>query len=473
MASGPWSLTAEQRAETVSRIRANMASMAFFRNTPMSEETLTEESRKLEAKAYAAAQVSGTVTTGHRPHEETLQGYISKLSQLVLETVARAGEGAAAPAAPSSAAPAASHSLDLTGQREFLTAETARDALAPLLSGSAPISHVKLSTKSFGAEAAEVAAEAILRVAGTLTHADLADVIAGRPEEEALAALRTMAAALAEARLVELDLSDNALGEKGLRAAAAAFAGQPALERLAFRNVGCSVHACAALDELLAEPAALRALSLYNNMSGDEGAAHVARLLARAPRLEEFSMVSSRVGPEGGAALLQALAPRAAELVALDVHDNPITEEAAPALVDLVSRAGGLRRLNLTDTGLGDAATAENELEDEGLRIVAGALGALPLLERLDVSGNQATREGIFAVVQGLAGAKNLAFLGIDENELSDRAIDLIKAGYLCGGSEALASRGQADVLGSLDNNMEVSDEEEDLDLDFQRLAIA
>lgn len=73
MASGPWSLTAEQRAETVSRIRANMASMAFFRNTPMSEESLTEESRKLEAKAYAAAQVSGTVTTGHRPHEETLQ----------------------------------------------------------------------------------------------------------------------------------------------------------------------------------------------------------------------------------------------------------------------------------------------------------------------------------------------------------------------------------------------------------------
>lgn len=45
-------------------------------------------------------------------------------------------------------------------------------------------------------------------------------------EEEALRSLRTIAEALSRAPLVELDLSDNALGEKGIRAAAAAFANQ-------------------------------------------------------------------------------------------------------------------------------------------------------------------------------------------------------------------------------------------------------
>lgn len=41
-------------------------------------------------------------------------------------------------------------------------------------------------------------------------------------EDEALEALRLVAAALATAQLRHLNLSDNALGEKGVRAAAAA-----------------------------------------------------------------------------------------------------------------------------------------------------------------------------------------------------------------------------------------------------------
>lgn len=48
-------------------------------------------------------------------------------------------------------------------------------------------------------------------------------MIAGRPEAEALAALRIVCEALADApALQKLDLSDNALGEKGIRACAAA-----------------------------------------------------------------------------------------------------------------------------------------------------------------------------------------------------------------------------------------------------------
>lgn len=40
---------------------------------------------------------------------------------------------------------------------------------------------VRFSTKSFGLEAAEVAAEALKAVAHSLTHADMSDIIAGRP----------------------------------------------------------------------------------------------------------------------------------------------------------------------------------------------------------------------------------------------------------------------------------------------------
>lgn len=49
----------------------------------------------------------------------------------------------------------------------------------------------------------------------------------GWPEDEALASLRILAAALAaQPKLRALNLSDNALGEKGVRAFAAGLSGQ-------------------------------------------------------------------------------------------------------------------------------------------------------------------------------------------------------------------------------------------------------
>ncbi|KAL6781108.1 RANGAP1 [Auxenochlorella protothecoides x Auxenochlorella symbiontica] len=494
----PWSLTAEQRADTVARIRANMASMAFFAKTPLNDAELSAEAAKLEAKAYAVAGVQGTVTNCHRPHAETLQAYISKLSQLVLERLAL-GSDSSTDASQAAAQPTGH--VDLTGTREFLTAEGAEEVLAPMLTGTEPITRIKFSTKSFGADASAVAARAIARVAETLTHADMADIIAGRPEEEALRSLRTIAEALSRAPLVELDLSDNALGEKGIRAAAAAFANQTTLERLAFGNVGCSVHGCAALDELLPAPAALRALRLYNNMSGDEGARHIAALLRRAPALQEFSMVSSRVGTDGGAALFAALAGRGDTLLSLDLHDNPITHEALPQLLNLLAAAPKLRVLNLTDTGLGDAGTAavlrtlgkvqppleslhlalnelarrsagalaevlprltslreldlrENELGSRGLVQAALGIPRLASLERLDLSANQSRRSGALAVADAVSSLKSLTFLGLDENEFSEEAIAEIEG--------ILAQHEQSRVLGTLEENMEPSDDEDE-----------
>lgn len=51
---------------------------------------------------------------------------------------------------------------------------------------STPAAQIKFSTKSFGDEAAAVAAKAIERMADSLTHADMADIIAGRPGAQAV-----------------------------------------------------------------------------------------------------------------------------------------------------------------------------------------------------------------------------------------------------------------------------------------------
>ena len=52
---------------------------------------------------------------------------------------------------------------------------------------------------------------------------------------------------------------------------------QAALEELALGNVGCSIHACQAVRDLLREAGHLRSLHLYNNMSDDSGAQAIAQ----------------------------------------------------------------------------------------------------------------------------------------------------------------------------------------------------
>jgi hypothetical protein len=71
--------------------------------------------------------------------------------------------------------------------------------------------------------------------------------------------------------------------------------------------VGCSIHACRAVEKLLQASQALKQLHLFNNMSADEGAESIAKILSRAPLMEDFRMVSSRVGPAGGSALALGL----------------------------------------------------------------------------------------------------------------------------------------------------------------------
>lgn len=421
-----------------------------------------------------------------------------KLSALVLEVVASGGS-AYAPA--SSVSQGDATSLDLTGSREFLTKETAEELLAPMLAPGSKITKIRFSTKSFGVEAAEVAAKAIHNVAATLVDADMSDIIAGRPEDEALAALRIISEALGTARLLHLNLSDNALGEKGIRACAAAFCKQEALESIAFQNVGASVHGCAAVNELLQCTGSLKRLHLLNNMSGDEGAQSIAAVLARSPAMEDFKMASSRVGADGGNALAQALASAGTALVSLDVHDNPMTSDIGESLAAVLQQHAGLKRLNLNDTCLGDDGVAtvaealqsgaplleelemelnevtqegasalaaalkgkkalrrlnlkENELEDEGALAVAMGIVGLPCLEIVDLCTNQIKRGGALAIAKAVAAAPALKLLALDDNEISEAGIDALKA--------VLEAAGKLDALGSLEENCADEEDEDD-----------
>ncbi|GAX80862.1 hypothetical protein CEUSTIGMA_g8297.t1 [Chlamydomonas eustigma] len=516
-----WTLTLEQRNAVVQRMSASIAGLAMSLGKEIPDVAALDHASGIEKKAYTAAQVGSTTThnawdSGSRPASETTKAYARKLSELLLEVVC-AGDIQQAKTDASTAGV-----LDLTGSRDFLTKESAEETLKVMLVPDASISKIKFSTKSFGRDAANVAASAIKNCSASLVDADISDMIAGRPEDEALDALRIVCEALASAGLRRLNLSDNALGEKGVRACAAAITSQAALESLALQNVGCSIHACRAVEELLQASQALKQLHLFNNMSADEGAEYIAKILSRAPLMEDFRMVSSRVGPRGGSALALGLTS-GSHLVRLDLSDNPMTAEVAPAVAECVRRQPHLKYLNLNDTSLTDqgvklVCTAlsqpgacqlleelelalneithegarsvalavlgkpllwrlnlrENELEDKGGVVIGRAVALMPALKVLDACGNQIKRVGAVALAKAAATQSQLELLQMDENMISEEGLDEVKS--------ILKVAGKLNALGPLDENMEEDDEElddEDLEGDdelsaaFSKAAIA
>ena len=77
--------------------------------------------------------------------------------------------------------------------------------------------HICLSNKSFDNGAATKIAEYVSSLSG-VTVADISDIIAGRPEDEALRTLNIICSSLKKFELIEVNLSDNALGAKGVEA---------------------------------------------------------------------------------------------------------------------------------------------------------------------------------------------------------------------------------------------------------------
>jgi hypothetical protein len=78
-----WSLDQAQRDETVKRVAANIFTMAFTKGLPISDEDAEKAAVAFELRAYTAAQVASTTTTGDRPHSESTSAYARYVNQVV------------------------------------------------------------------------------------------------------------------------------------------------------------------------------------------------------------------------------------------------------------------------------------------------------------------------------------------------------------------------------------------------------
>ncbi|CAN0856652.1 RAN GTPase-activating protein 2 [Linum grandiflorum] len=420
-----WPPSDNTRQMLVVRVVDNLTSKSIFAEKygSLSKEEAWENAKRIENVAF---------TTADQHYEKEPDGdggaavqiYAKECSKLILEVLKRGPvqkeERAVVPSAEAEVTAPPETLFDISkGARSFIDAEETEKILMPLKEPGNSYSKICLSNRSFGLEAAEVAGPVLASIKDQLKEVNLSDFIAGRPEDEALEVMRIFSAALEGSMLKSLNLSDNALGEKGVRAFEALLKSQRCLEELYLMNDGISEEAARAVCELIPSTESLRVLRFHNNMTGDEGALAIAEVLKNCPVLEDFQCSSTRVGAEGGVALCKAL-ESCSRLKTLDLRDNMFGAEAAVALAKAFPKLPSLTEVYLSYLNL----------EDKGAIAIANALKeSAPSLQVLDMMGNDITIEAAPSIAACIASKQNLTKLNLDENELKDEgAIQIGKA---------------------------------------------
>ncbi|XP_047070492.1 RAN GTPase-activating protein 2-like [Lolium rigidum] len=427
-----------------------------------------------------------------------VQLYAKETSKLMMEVLKRGHTTPAELEAPVVDTPPepADTVFDISGStRAFIEADEAKELLSPLTKPGNSYKRICFSNRSFGIGAANVAGPILESIKNQLTEVDISDFVAGRPEDEALDVMRIFSKALQGSVLRYLNISDNALGEKGVRAFEELLKSQYSLEELYAMNDGISEEAAKALSDLIPSTEKLKVLHFHNNMTGDEGALSIADMVKRSPNLESFRCSATRIGSDGGVALAEALGTCTC-LKKLDLRDNLFGVEAGIALSKTLPKLPDLIELYLSDLNLENKGTiaianvlkqsaprlevlemagneitakatqalaecltamqslkkltlAENELGDDGAVVIAKSLeeGHLDLKE-LDVSTNMLRRAGARCCAQAITNKVGFLQLNINGNFISEEAVDDVKE-ILKGGKNSLG----LGVLGSLDEN--------------------
>ncbi|XP_021760436.1 RAN GTPase-activating protein 2-like [Chenopodium quinoa] len=405
-----WPPSQNTRIMLVERMTSNLSTPTIFTQKygSLTKEEAEENAKQIEEVAFTAAnQFYEKEPDGDG--SSAVQLYAKECSKLILEALKHG------PVTKSREVPTSDGVLESLfdiskGPRAFIEAEEAEELLAPLKNPSNTYTKICFSNRSFGLGAARVAEPILSSVKDKLKEVDLSDFIAGRPEAEAIEVMNIFSAALEGAALKSLNLSNNALGEKGVRAFGVLLKSQSSLEELYLMNDGISEDAARAVAELVPSTEKLKILQFHNNMTGDEGALAISEVVKRSPLLEDFRCSSTRVGSDGGVALSEAL-EGCAHLKKLDLRDNMFGVEAGVALSKAL-----VKHENIVEVYL-----SYLNLEDEGTIAVANALKkSAPLLEVLELAGNDVTPAAASALAECLESKQHLVKLNLGENELKD-----------------------------------------------------
>jgi len=294
------------------------------------------------------------------------------------------------------------------------------------------VTSIDLSNKSYTLEAAQVLMGYLTNnnLLANVVVANLSDMIASRMEEEGLAVLKHVCDTVAlQCPLLEsVDLSDNAMGSKGISACEAVFTQCTKLHSVQLCNNGLAEHTMDQVVELLTAEsmaARLQRVHFYNNMSGHGGCVAFCKLLRHCNgySLTNVRFSGTRADRPGSLLVVEAMHAFSQWNVSwLDLADNTFGKEGGAVLAQVLSKCTNLTYLNIRDCCLDDMSIF--------VSICKALIYSKCPLEYLNVSGNDLTLKGAQLGLVPLMQAKKctLKSIHVEENDLTSRGVECLAA---------------------------------------------
>ncbi|XP_063987105.1 ran GTPase-activating protein 1 [Diachasmimorpha longicaudata] len=334
--------------------------------------------------------------------------------------------------------------------------------------------YLDLEGNTLGADAAKAVSKALETHGSHLKRALWKDMFTGRMKTEIPKALEYLGDGLnrAGARLVELDLSDNAFGPIGVQGLAAFLRSSTCytLQELRLNNNGLGIAGGKMLAKALLDchvnsskegkPLALRVFIAGRNRLENEGATALAGVFEKLGSLEEVVMPQNGIYHPGVSALANALSNNPG-LRILNLNDNTVGPKGAQALADVLHNFKSLEYLNLGDC----------LLKTRGALLIADALGIQGnhiSLTELNLSFNEIRPRAAESLARAVADKDQLTSFHLDGNAFGESGRTALR-NFLTT-SERIESLGGFDEDVTDDEESEEgetgSEEEEDKDTD-------
>ncbi|CAH8559325.1 unnamed protein product [Dicrocoelium dendriticum] len=306
------------------------------------------------------------------------------------------------------------------------------DAIVSEIRKNQGMSVLSLGGNTLGVAAAKPIGSALCKCS-SLKRCILNDLFTGRLKTEIAPALQHLSAGIiaSGAKLVELDLSDNAFGPNGvvgvveLLASPACFT----LQILRMNNQGLGHDGCRYLTKALQDGREacrkrgllLKVFSGGRNRLENVGIQMLSEVLADMGTLEEISLYQNGIGIHGvdGVYSLVNILKRNRNLRLVNISDNNITPKGGEAIAKALRTLENLEELYLNDCILRSTGC-------QSLSSVLGDPDVTPNLRVLNLTGNEINRSAAISLILSLGSKTRLEALDLNANEFGKAGIQAI-----------------------------------------------
>ncbi|XP_062895925.1 LOW QUALITY PROTEIN: NACHT, LRR and PYD domains-containing protein 12-like [Mobula hypostoma] len=334
--------------------------------------------------------------------------------------------------------------LQELGLRDVGLTDSGAKDLASALSTNPSLTELNLNDNKLGDSGVKLLSEALKKAKCKIQKLWLRDVGLTNPGAEDLAS-----ALSSNPSLMELNLGANELGDSGVKLVSAALTNSKCcIQKLWLFDVSLTANGAKDLISTLSTSRSLKELSLSDNNLGDSGV----KLVSAALRDSECKIQKLwlwNVGlTDSGAGDLNATLGGNPSLTVLNLNNNKL-EDLGVKLVSAALKKSrcklqelGLRDVGLTDSGAKDLASAlstnpsltelnlnDNKLGDSGVKLLSEALKkAKCKIQKLWLRDVGLTNPGAEDLASALSSNPSLMELNLGANKLGDSGVKMLSA---------------------------------------------